>query len=480
MNLFKIKGKRKRKLSRSKKIALGIGIFLLAIVLTITGIYLHIYKKIYVASNNNPYGDEVDLSDVEIDAPLYNEVKGITNILLIGIDARDSKEPSRSDAMIILTIDSNNEKVKLTSIMRDSYVDIPKYKTAKINAAFANGGPQLLMKTIEANFRIKLDKYIVVDFHGFEDIIDAVGGIEVDVSESERKELNKYIGETREVKSPPLTKAGYQKLDGQQALVYSRIRYNDSDYRRTERQREVLSILANKLLKTSVVNYPKVMNSILNCVTTNIKPEMLLNYAYTVSKFDNLHIEQLQMPMTELSWGGYYKGEWLLLLDKEQNAKVMNDFIFIDKEPNVDELDLEAAKAIIDGYLGRSVATEKGSKEPVSNNKGTTTGNKGISTDNKDKTTTNTPTKPVNNQKDNIDTGKTSPSTNNPNTDKKETPVVDDNTGTNEPKDNNSGGGQEVPPKEPDGGNGDSDINVPDSNEGEQREDKNSGQPPLG
>ena len=367
MRRVKRKIRNKRKISTGKKIALGISIFFLAIFLTAGGYYLHIYKSIYVSDHKNPYGKDMDFSDLDIAEPLYEEQEGITNILLIGIDAREAEEASRSDSMIILTIDSNNEKVKLTSIMRDSYVDIPKYRRRKINAAFSLGGPQLLMKTIEANFRIRLDKYIVVDFHGFENIIDAVGGIEVDVEEHERRELNKFIGETREVKSPPLTRTGYQKLDGQQALAYSRIRKSDSDYRRTERQREVLGILANKLLKTSVVNYPKVMNSILDCVTTNIKPSMLLNYAYTVSKFKNMKIEQLQMPMTELSWGGMYKGEWVLLLDTEQNAAVMNDFIFIDKEPNVDELDLEACNAVIEKLLGRSLASENKTKKPINN-----------------------------------------------------------------------------------------------------------------
>lgn len=474
MRVFKRKAKRKSKMSRGKKIAIGIGIFFLVIFLSIGGLYLHIYNKIYVSGNQNPYGDDIDLSDLELEAPLYHEVEGITNILLIGIDAREANEASRSDAMIILTIDSNNEKVKLTSIMRDSYIDIPKYKTAKINAAFARGGPQLLMKTIEANFRIKLDKYVIVDFHGFEDIVDSVGGIDVDVSEAERKELNKFIGETRDVKSPPLTQTGYQKLDGQQALAYSRIRYQDSDYRRTERQREVLSILADKLLKTSIVNYPKVLNSILGCVTTNIKPEMLLDFAYTVSKFDNMKIEQLQIPMTELSWGGDYKGEWVLLLDKEQNAKVMNDFIFINKEPNVDELDMQAYKAVIDSYFGRSVASDKNSNDYVNkNNKGTTsTVNKDKGTTTKDKTNTNTPSNPDNSQKDNssVDKGKTPTNTDNQNTDKTDPVTGENGTGANDPKDDGSEGGSEEKPKDNDTGSGNSDsgTTVPSVNDKEE------------
>lgn len=429
MRRVKRKIRNKRKISTGKKIALGISIFFLAIFLTAGGYYLHIYKSIYVSDHKNPYGKDMDFSDLDIAEPLYEEQEGITNILLIGIDAREAEEASRSDSMIILTIDSNNEKVKLTSIMRDSYVDIPKYRRRKINAAFSLGGPQLLMKTIEANFRIRLDKYIVVDFHGFENIIDAVGGIEVDVEEHERRELNKFIGETREVKSPPLTRTGYQKLDGQQALAYSRIRKSDSDYRRTERQREVLGILANKLLKTSVVNYPKVMNSILDCVTTNIKPSMLLNYAYTVSKFKNMKIEQLQMPMTELSWGGMYKGEWVLLLDTEQNAAVMNDFIFIDKEPNVDELDLEACNAVIEKLLGRSLASENKTKKPINNEVITSTVDKEKETSNQGQDNPNLPSDSKKTEEEKLD---------------KEDPVTEgDSTGPDEKEEEENTEGKE-------------------------------------
>lgn len=476
------KVKRKSKLSRTQKIVLGIGIFFIAMALAATGLYLHVYNKIYVSDDDSTYGDNVDYSNLELEEPLYKEVKGITNILLIGIDARESNEASRSDAMIILTIDSNNEKVKLTSIMRDSYVDIPTYKTAKINAAFAKGGPQLLMKTIEANFRLKLEKYIIVDFHGFEDIVDAVGGIEVDVSESERKELNKYIGETREVKSPALTKSGYQKLDGQQALAYARIRYNDSDYRRTERQREVLSILANKLLKTSVVNYPKVMNSILDCVTTNIKPEMLLNYAYTVSKFDNMKIEQLQIPMTELSWGGYYKGEWLLLLDKDQNATVMNDFIFTDKEPNVDELDMDAFNAVIEGYLGRSVVNKNTSKSSTSKSSSKSVN---TTTTNKNSTTSSTSNTSNNSKKydSSVDKAGTSINTKNENTYNNSTATGGNGTTSIKEKDNTTIGSEAVNPNSQssttESSNESSNMQSEANREKEQIENKDGGQVPL-
>lgn len=326
--------------------------------------YLHVRSRIFVSANSGSFNSDIDYSDVEMEAPLYEEQKGITNILLIGTDAREIDEPSRSDSIIIATIDDNNRNIKFTSIMRDSYVEIPKHKTQKINAAYQMGGPELLMKTIEMNFRIKLDKYIIVNFWGFEDIIDSVGGVEVDVKEHEIKEINKYIGETREIKSPPLLFTGYQKLDGQQALAYARIRKTDSEYNRTERQREVLGLLAQKLKTTSIVNYPKVMESMLGCVRTNIEPASLLNYAYTVSKFEPLQVEQLQVPMNDLSWGGMYNGAWVLLMDRNQNAKVMNDFIFTNKNTTKEELDLKAFKSVLNEYFAKAVKVEHVNEEP--------------------------------------------------------------------------------------------------------------------
>jgi LCP family protein required for cell wall assembly len=363
-NFFKAVGNYLKKMSIQKKVALSISTIFLVSFFAVGAYYVHVRSRIYVSANGGSFGNDIDYSDVEMEAPLYEEQKGITNILLIGTDAREIDEPSRSDSIIIATIDDINKNIKFTSIMRDSYVDIPKYKTQKINAAYQLGGPDLLMKTIEMNFRIRLDKYIIVNFWGFEDIIDSVGGLDVNVKEHEIKEINKYIGETREVKSPPLTYTGYQHLDGQQALAYARIRKTDTEYNRTERQREVLGLLAQKLKSTSLINYPKVMESMLACVRTNIEPASLLNYAYTVSKFEPLEVTQLQVPMTDLSWGGMYNGAWVLLMDKNQNAKVMNDFIFTNKTTTKEELDMEAFKEAISIYKSKEVIKEHNNSDP--------------------------------------------------------------------------------------------------------------------
>ena len=334
--------KDKKKMSKKTKILIIISIILALLVGSVVFGYFYVRSKIY--SNS-------DISDITTEDS-FEEVPGITNILLIGTDARDLNERARSDSIIIATIDNNTKKLKLSSIMRDTFVDIPGYGEQKINAALALGGPELLMKTIKENFDFTLDKYVMVNFWGFEDIIDGIGGIEVDVKDYEIPEINKFIGEVRDVKSPPLTTPGLQHLDGQQALAYARIRkVGNGSYERTERQRGVLDIVAEKMMDVSVVKYPGLLYDLLPSVKTNIEPLTLLNYAYTVSKFGELKFEQLQIPATELSQGGLYRNKgWVLLTDKEQNGKILNDFIYNDKPYSSEDIDKEHFNSVMANY----------------------------------------------------------------------------------------------------------------------------------
>lgn len=334
--------KDKKKMSKKTKIIITISIILALLVGSVVFGYFYVRSKIY--SNS-------DISDITTEDS-FEEVPGITNILLIGTDARDLNERARSDSIIIATIDNNTKKLKLSSIMRDTFVDIPGYGEQKINAALALGRPELLIKTIKENFNFTLDKYVMVNFWGFEDIIDGIGGIEVDVKDYEIPEINKYIGEVRDVKSPPLTTPGLQHLDGQQALAYARIRkVGNGSYERTERQRRVLDIVAEKMMDVSVVKYPGLLYDLLPSVKTNIEPLTLLNYAYTVSKFGELKFEQLQIPATELSQGGLYRNKgWVLLTDKEQNGKILNDFIYNDKPYSSEDIDKDHFNSVMANY----------------------------------------------------------------------------------------------------------------------------------
>ncbi len=352
--------KEKIKKTKLKKILIIVGIVIGIIITLVGGGYLYIRNKIY-SNDNIPKGSNVD----------FKEVNGITNILLIGTDARSLDEPARSDSIMILTIDNNIKKIKLTSIMRDTFVDIPGHGENKINAALSIGGVPLLIDTINQNFSMNLDKYLMVNFWGFESIIDILGGIEVDIKDYEIDQLNKYIGEQHDAKekSPKIVHPGVQLLDGQQALSYARIRKTgNGDYERTDRQRRVLSIIAEKFKDVSPLKYPSFMTEMLPHIKTNIEPFALLNYAYTASKFPSLDFEQLRLPLEDLSKSSpsYKSFGWVLLIDKEQNGKVLNDFIYKDIKPSSENYSIQEWKDKINTeYYGHNFDSNSGGANQV-------------------------------------------------------------------------------------------------------------------
>ena len=343
--------KKKKKWSTTKKVVLSLLAVLVILVGTVLGFYQHVKNKIYIEKEPS-----ISKSDTE-----FQEVKGITNVLLIGVDARDLDEPCRSDSMIIATLDNNNKKVKLTSLFRDTLVDIPGHGEAKLNSAYMLGGPELLMKTVKETYNVSIDKYIIINFWGFETIVDYIGGIEVDVKDYQLEELNKYIGESTGGNDCPVEKTGIQTLNGKQALSYARIRYNVGDeYERTDRQREVIFKVIEKLQNTKPSKYLGVMNTMLEYIKTNIDPLEALNMAYTIYKFPSLDVEQLQIPLVALSETRNYKelGS-VFLMDRLQNASILYNFIYENKYPNEEEFNYDSLKTELQKYANQESVYNK-------------------------------------------------------------------------------------------------------------------------
>lgn len=204
----------------------------------------------------------------------YNN--NVFNILLIGTDDRETVQGSRSDAMILCSINKETKSITLTSFMRDCYVEIPNHGNNRLNAAYAFGGTQLLIDTIEQNFKIEIDRYAKVDFFAFMDIVDAVGGVDIDLSEDEIRVLNLYLGEVNEILNEQGTDsisgpAGVYHLNGKQALAYSRNRYTgNSDFSRTQRQRNVLNAIKESVKDCSIIELNNLLNTILPYITTDL------------------------------------------------------------------------------------------------------------------------------------------------------------------------------------------------------------------
>ena len=343
--------RKKKSWSTTKKVVLSLVMVLVILIGTVLGFYKHIKNKIYVKKEPS-----ISNNDSE-----FKEVEGITNVLLIGVDARDLDEPCRSDSMIIATLDNNNKKVKLTSLFRDTLVDIPGHGEAKLNSAYMLGGPELLMKTVKETYNVSIDKYIIINFWGFETIVDYIGGIEVDVKDYQLEELNKYIGESTGGNDCPVENAGIQTLNGKQALSYARIRYNVGDeYERTDRQREVIFKVIEKLQNTKPSKYLGIMNTMLEYIKTNIDPLEALNMAYTIYKFPSLDVEQLQIPLVALSETRNYKelGS-VFLMDRLQNASILYNFIYENKYPNEEEFNYDSLKTELQKYANQESVYNK-------------------------------------------------------------------------------------------------------------------------
>ena len=343
--------RKKKSWSTTKKVVLSLVMVLVILIGTVLGFYKHIKNKIYVKKEPS-----ISNNDSE-----FKEVEGITNVLLIGVDARDLDEPCRSDSMIIATLDNNNKKVKLTSLFRDTLVDIPGHGEAKLNSAYMLGGPELLIKTVKETYNVSIDKYIIINFWGFETIVDYIGGIEVDVKDYQLEELNKYIGESTGGNDCPVEKAGIQTLNGKQALSYARIRYNVGDeYERTDRQREVIFKVIEKLQNTKPSKYLGIMNTMLEYIKTNIDPLEALNMAYTIYKFPSLDVEQLQIPLVALSETRNYKelGS-VFLMDRLQNASILYNFIYENKYPNEEEFNYDSLKTELQKYANQESVYNK-------------------------------------------------------------------------------------------------------------------------
>ncbi|MDU1538698.1 MAG: LCP family protein [Paeniclostridium sordellii] len=315
-------------MSNLKKFVIAL---LVLVILIPAGAFGYLYFKL-----NTMYDSSTD--SALLNKTDYKKEKGITNILLVGTDGRTIEEASRSDSMLILTIDNKNKSLKLTSLARDTYVSIPGHKDAKLNAAYAYGGISLLIETIESNFKLDIQNYAIVNFFSFMDIINTLGGVTVDVKPGEINELNKYIPECYEFdknknKGPMeyIKNSGTQKLNGYQALSYGRIRKNDSALERDRRQRELIQSMMNGIKNLPVTKYPELVDSVLPYIKTNMKPTTILSLGATALTIGDLNIKSLEFPMEEYSIGGIYgNAGWVWRYNADKCLPILHNFIFND------------------------------------------------------------------------------------------------------------------------------------------------------
>lgn len=324
--------KRKKKKNRIKRFfILLITLFLFAI---ISGGLFTLYELSKMKTNKINDSDENLGINTNIDNKDKEKRANVINIALFGVDRRNENDAARSDSIMILSVDKEHNKIKLTSIMRDTYVNVDNHGMTKITHAYAYGGPELAIKTINQNFDLDIRDYVTVDFFSLEKIIDVLGGVQINVKNSEIKYLNSYINEvsTIEKVTPPLVnKAGVQTLNGKQAVAYTRIRYvGNGDYERTERQRTVLSALFNKVQKSGIKQYPSLVTKILPYTETSLSKLEIVKLGTDVFTNNITTIEQNRFPID-----GYCQGEtinkiWYLTTNLKTTTNHIHKYIYDD------------------------------------------------------------------------------------------------------------------------------------------------------
>lgn len=303
-------------------------IILLAIILAV------VYVKVMLNKINY---EKLSREQITMNEGVAETLTGYRNIVILGLDARDNTfENSRSDCIIIVSINNDIKDIKLVSIYRDSYLQIEDYGLDKINHAYAYGRAQLAINSINKNLDLNITEYVTINFDSVINIVDAIGGVEIYVTDAEATQI------------PEIYSGGTYNLNGKQALAYGRIRKIDSDYARTERMRHVIEKVFEKAQKMDVLTLNNLVNELLPSVYTNITQTEILKM---VPKINDYKI------VTSIGWPYEVRGITLnawygVPVTLETNVKQLHTELFEDEEYEVSETVKEISQKIINktGY----------------------------------------------------------------------------------------------------------------------------------
>lgn len=300
-------------------------IIVVLVVLLIAGIAVGVVWGVYNGFRTNLNENDLGISS-EI-ADKYGDTD-IFNVAIFGVDTRDENAFSgRSDSIIIVSIDKKNNTVKLTSILRDSYVAIEGHDNQKITHAYAFGGAELAIKTINQNFNMNITDYATINFYKLAEAIDVLGGIDIEITESEMEQINAEALYGTQQGAALVENYGFVHLDGDQATIYTRLRHYDSDEMRSQRQKNVINALITQARKVSPSKYSEVVKTIMSLCETSLSFSEVMSYAPMISQ--ELNISAITIPgEEENAIGGIYEGYWVWRYDLSEATNRMHLFIY--------------------------------------------------------------------------------------------------------------------------------------------------------
>lgn len=244
---------------------------------------------------------------VDKDTELFGQSENIINILLIGQDTRNAAQKGLADSLILCSINTQTKKLVMTSFLRDLWVQIPSTKGdytygERINTAYPVGGLDVLNETLEINFGVQVDHNIEIDFSGFKTVVDALGGVDIEITAAEAKHMNDQYGWGSRLSE------GLRHMDGEEALAYARIRAIDNDFNRSNRQRIVLEKLFEKVKNMSLSDANKLVNAFIPLITTDMTNSEIVDYVVKLlPMLPELEIITQRIPAGEATTDGYYQ-----------------------------------------------------------------------------------------------------------------------------------------------------------------------------
>lgn len=275
----------------------------------------------------DPTGEQSGQTDPSV--PKVNVLdEDILHILLIGQDRREGEGAQRSDSMILCTLNKEKKTLTMTSFMRDMYLEIPGYQDNRINVAYASGGMKLLDKTIQHNFGVTVSHNVEVDVFGFIDIIDMMGGIDMELTRQEAKYLNRWGNWDYTNDRDWTLQEGMNHLTGRQAVAFCRIREIGSDFERTARQRKVLTKVLSDIKSMGITKAYKLLEAVLPKVTTDMSDADILSYAWSMlPMLGDLEIVTQRIPADGTYTDKMIRGMAVLVPDLEANRKLLQETI---------------------------------------------------------------------------------------------------------------------------------------------------------
>lgn len=338
--------KAERKRRKQRKVAI-LAIEAVVVVVLIAALYL-VTKLDYIHRDeiednevvNNPATEDeteflVNAGDVVINDSNSAHMDGYRNIALFGVDARNNNlgKGVRSDTIIIASINEETKEVKLVSVYRDSYLNLGTDRYSKATEAYAAGGPRQAINMLNMNLDMNITDYITVGWAAVADTVDALGGVEVEVDSEELKHLNNYQVETSQSLGrsyTTLNQTGMVTLDGIQAVSYCRIRYTKGDdFKRAERQREVIQALADKAKKASPETLDRIANKVFPQTATSLQLTEILDLLKDIASYEI--VDNSGFPVAEYRTTGIVSGrDCVIPVDLETNVVILHEFLFGD------------------------------------------------------------------------------------------------------------------------------------------------------